>query len=126
MKKLLVVMFVLLIAFSLSVNANHKSKSELNNECREFGFDFGISRWKFKGGAWQSEGPDMGTSVTGTHTTAEWDVGIFDDFGATGIVVKAGKNHYSIPGDSEVVVEEKNINHITFCFSPAPCVPPEE
>ena len=126
MKKIIVLLSILVLLLSLNVNANHKSKSELNNECRDFGFDFGVSEWKWGKKMWwewgkkewNSDGDSFGTSVTGTHKEVNWDVGTLDDFGVAGIVVKSGKDHYSRSGSSGTVTEDKPIEHITFCFKP--------
>ena len=121
MKKQFLLTFVFVMLFSLSVNA----ASGIHAECKEFGFDLGIVRWKFNGTAWIPKGDSLGTSVTGNKTEATWDVGTLDDFGTTGIVVKSGKKHYSVIGDGDIIVEAKKINYITFCFKFEPCGPVE-
>ena len=114
-------MLTLILLFSLSVNAH----PDLHKECKAFGFDLGIVRWQFNGTAWNPRGDSLGTSVTGNSTEATWDVGTLDDFGTTGIVVKSRKKYYSVIGDSDIIVEDKKINYITFCFKFEPCGPVE-
>ena len=125
----MVLISILVLLFSFNVNASHKSKKDLNSECRDFGFTFGLAKWKWekkewwewKKKDWNPEGDEFGTSVTGTHNTASWDVGTLDDFGLTGIVVKSGKDHYSQSGSVGVVTEDKPIDYIIFCFKPISC-----
>lgn len=117
MKKIFLIL-VLVLLLPLSANAH----SKIHAECKKFGFDLGIVRWQFNGTAWNPRDESLGTSVTGNSTEAEWDVGTLDDFGATGIVVKAkGKKQYSVVGDSDIIVEDKKIAWITFCLTFEPC-----
>ena len=131
MKKVIVLIAVMVLLLSFNVSAKHKSKSELNSECQAFGFNFGVSEWKWEKKQWwewtkkewSPEGDAFGTAITGTHTTANWDVGTLDDFGVTGIVVKSGKDHYAINGSSGAVTGDKPINRITFCLKIVSCGP---
>lgn len=125
MKKIMVLL-VIAVLLSFSVSAHHKSKKDLNSECQAFGFKFGVVEWKWEKKQWWEWGkkewnPDedsWDTSVTGTHNAADWNVGTLDDFGITGIAVKSGKDHYVVNGASGTVTDDKNIEHITFCFTP--------
>lgn len=129
MKKVIIFLAVMVLAFSLNVGANHKPKNDLNKECQDFGFTFGVAEWKWEKKMWwewnkkewNPNGDEWDTSVTGTHNEANWDVGTLDDFGTTGIVVKSGKDHYSKSGSTGTVTGDKNIEHITFCLKLAPC-----
>ena len=126
MKKIIVLISILVLLFSFNVNASHKSKKDINSECRDFGFTFGLAKWKWekkewwewKKKDWNPDGDEFGTSVTGTHNSVNWDAGTLDDFGLTGVVVKSGKEHYSQSGSNGTVTEDKPIEHITFCFKP--------
>ena len=104
----------------------------IDQECQDFGFDFGVSKWQCEEcGGWSiDEEVFTGTSVTGTCEEANWNVG---DSGADGIIVKAGSTvHFSIIGTSGTVNQEKpSISHITFCGYSLECGngvvdPPEE
>lgn len=133
MKKAVILLVTVILLLSFNVSAEHKSRKDvkdINGECQSFGFSFGAAKWKWekkewwewKKKDWNPEGDEFGTSVTGTHNEANWDVGTLDEFGATGIVVKSGNKHYLVEGSSGTVTEDKPIGHITFCFKPQ-CVP---
>ena len=117
---------IMVLAFSLSVSAEHGNKKDINQECQSFGFDFGVSIWKWEKKMWwewnkkewNSNNDPFGTSATGTHNAVDWDVGTLSDFGLTGIVVKSGKDHYAVNGTSGTITKDKPIEHITFCFKP--------
>ena len=134
MKKLVVIFSILVLLFSLNVSAHHKSKKDLNSECQDFGFNFGVSQWKWEKKQWwewnkkewNPDGDEFGTSVAGAHNAADWDVGTLDDFGTTGIIVKSGKEHYAVNGTSGTVKEDKPIEHITFCLKLGHCAPQVE
>ena len=111
----------------LTYNSGGSSSSSNNNdnngigspddECQDFGFDFGVSKWDCDG-AWSlDEEIYPGTSVTGSCDQAFWDIGTS---GADGIIVKAGNiehggYYYSEQGITGTINLPKDISHITFC-----------
>jgi len=111
----------------LTYNSGGSSSSSNNNdnngigspddECQDFGFDFGVSKWDCDG-AWSSDEEIYpGTSVTGSCDQAFWDIGTS---GADGIIVKAGNiehggYYYSEQGITGTINLPKDISHITFC-----------
>ncbi|MDP3027265.1 MAG: hypothetical protein Q8N63_06150 [Nanoarchaeota archaeon] len=96
-----------------------------DEECKDFGFDFGVAKWECEGGSCCGENSTWkideeiypGTSVTGCCKNATWNVG---SSVAEGIIVKAGNiEHggyfYAVNGTSGNVILSKDISHITFC-----------
>jgi len=102
---------------SSSNSNNNNGIGSPDDECQDFGFDFGVSKWQCNG-AWSLDQELYpGTSVTGNCNEAFWDVGTS---GADGIIVKAGDIDHGGYYDSEQGITgtinlDKDISHITFC-----------
>ena len=112
--------------FSSSLSSSSSSCCGIGSpdeECKDFGFDFGVSKWECEGsccsgGSWKlDEEIYPGTSVTGCCSNATWDAG---SSGADGIIVKSGNiehggYYYAVNGTNGSVILSKDISHITFC-----------
>ena len=100
--------------FFIAQLASANGIGSMDNECQDFGFDFGVAKWEYDDGHWIFGIANNGTSVTGTDMEALWDVGESD---ATGIIIKAGSTVYErIDGTSGTVNQANpNLSHITFC-----------
>ena len=107
-------MLIALMAAS-SVFAN--GIGSIDDECQDFGFDFGVAKWECDDDDWSLDEGDANTIVTGDCEAADWNV---DSTDADGIVAKGGNIehggfHFAVVGTSGEVDEGKDISHITFC-----------
>ena len=115
----LLVLIILTSIIAVAVYANggedNHGIGSIDDECQDFGFNFGVSKWQCESDSWSIDEEEVaGTSVTGTCSLADWDVG---SSGADGIVVKAGSTvHYAVEDTSGTVEQSSpDISHITFC-----------
>ncbi len=98
----------------------------IDDECQEYGYDFGIAKWEWEGGKYLAEGDANNTFVWGDAELANW----VSSTTISGILRKAGQNTSILDGGISGIVEEycfqdnkhkkcaekcKDISHITFC-----------
>jgi hypothetical protein len=87
---------------------------DIDNECQDHGFDFGIAKWNYDGGFILSEEhDDYDTLVTGDSSSAHWE-SVPD---ADGVLSKEGVCYQYLPGGSSGDVDniEYGISHVTLC-----------
>ena len=87
---------------------------DIDNECQEHGFDFGIAKWNYDGGfILAEEHEDYDTLVTGDSSSAHWE----SVPAADGILSKEGVcyEYYDGGSSGDVNQMEYGISHITFC-----------
>ncbi|MDD5191951.1 MAG: DUF4215 domain-containing protein [Candidatus Nanoarchaeia archaeon] len=92
----------------------------IDKECRDYGFDFGVAKWECFGtccgwGSWVlKEQKYPGSSVTGCCSNATWNAGTS---GADGIIAKGGLKFVTVNGTSGILgkINGKEIDYIIFC-----------
>lgn len=88
---------------------------DIDQECGNAGFDFGIAKWEWNGSQFvlESERDGYDTNVTGTNLLATWT----SEPPADGVIVKAGQTSTILPGGSGGIIEAglHATSHITLC-----------
>lgn len=104
--------------------ANSKKVGSIDNECQNYGFDFGIAKWEWntEDNIYVAEDDTSGTLLTGDDELAEW----ISSTTVAGVLRKAARDYDVLSGGlSGEVLEDcvednmpkpcRAISHITFC-----------
>lgn len=109
-----------------SINSENQierdGSSNLDVECKDHGFDFGIAKWEWEDESWQVENnppfplADYNTFVSGDDQASDWT----SDPIAAGVVAKTATDSYVFDGGISGQINNTDtgnhdISHITFC-----------
>ncbi|GIU70297.1 MAG: hypothetical protein KatS3mg002_1533 [Candidatus Woesearchaeota archaeon] len=111
---------VFLLVFLISIGLVHARVGSIDNECKQYGFDYGIAKYSQNNGQYNfDEGTDV-VNITGNKTHFHWVSNVY----ISGVLVKAATNTSvfsgGYEGDAQSMSYNNNgklqdISHVTFC-----------
>ena len=89
------------------------STLNINDQCQQAGFDFGVVKWEWENDHYVPEGAAQGTAVTGDERVADWTA----QPAVAGVISKAGTDSTVFSGGTSgtIMADKYDISHLTFC-----------